>query len=103
MQGQGPVGGGNHPRSARPVATIVSTSPSATLAVDAATRPSSAPQPARTAVPAARVVEYSKTMAPAKLPRIAPITLPTTGTGTPTTAPTRPPSKAPHPARGDPP
>jgi len=42
-------------------------------------------------------------MAPAKQPRIAPITLPTTGTGTPTTAPTTPPSRAPHPARGDPP
>src|SRR5204862_86249 len=46
------VGGSAQPRSAATIATIVITIPSATLAADAATRPSSAPQQERTAVPA---------------------------------------------------
>src|SRR5437867_1832427 len=62
-----------------------------------------APHPARAAVPVGRDSEYSNSAAPANEPRNAPITLPTIGTGTPSTAPTIPPTRAPHADRRDPP
>src|SRR5204863_9014106 len=91
------------PRNAANTATPAITIPSAIFAAAAVARPSTAPHPARTAVPAARDSEYSNSAAPANDPRNAPITLPTIGTGTPNTAPTIPPTSAPHAERREPP
>src|SRR6266849_269117 len=65
----------------------------------AAARPSTAPQPAATAVPVCADTVYSNTAAPANDPTNAPITDPITGAGTPITAPTNPPISAPQAAR----
>src|SRR5207248_8889705 len=75
------------------------TIPRAIFAAAAAARPSSAPQPAATAIRACADIVYSNTAAPANDPTNAPITDPITGTGTPTTAPTNPPISAPQAAR----
>src|SRR2546426_8248660 len=91
------------PRSAANTPITAITIPSAIFAAAAAARPTTAPHPARTAVPVVRDSEYSNSAAPANEPRNAPITLPTIGTGTPSTAPTIPPTRAPHADRRDPP
>src|SRR5256714_11256362 len=91
------------PRSAANTPITAITIPSAIFAAAAAARPTTAPHPARTAVPVVRDSEYSNSAAPANEPRNAPITLPTIGTGTPSPAPTIPPTRAPHADRRDPP
>src|SRR5438132_10929622 len=70
------------PRSAANTPNTAITIPSAIFAAAAAARPTTAPHPARTAVPVVRDSEYSNSAAPANQPRNAPITLPTIGTGT---------------------
>src|SRR6266852_884641 len=71
------------------------TIPRAIFAAAAAARPSTAPQPAATAVPVCADTVYSNTAAPANDPTNAPITDPITGAGTPITAPTNPPINSP--------
>src|SRR3982750_2878831 len=75
------------------------TIPRAIFPAAAAARPSTAPQPAATAVPVCADIVYSNTAAPANDPTNAPITDPITGTGTPTTAPPNRPISAPQAAR----
>src|SRR2546422_6832910 len=65
------------PRSAANTPITAITIPSAIFAAAAAARPTTAPHPARTAVPVVRDSEYSNSAAPANEPRNAPITLPT--------------------------
>src|SRR5437660_1639546 len=92
-----------HPfTAAKPPMTAITT-PSAIFAAAPAARPSTAPQPARTATPGVRDTEYSNKAAPTNAPVKAPITLPTIGTGTPTMAPAIPPTSAPQPERREPP